>query len=104
GLKHSRVDVLSGAEQIRYGPEAGIEVGDVAAIHERSGQIWLGGEGGLEFQKQNRFFPLHLEGDAAIEGVSGIVQTASGELWVNQASGVLRISADEVARAIKNPD
>jgi signal transduction histidine kinase/ligand-binding sensor domain-containing protein len=104
GLKHGRVDVLSGAEQIRYGPEAGIEVGDVTAIHERSGQIWLGGREGLEFQKQDRFFPLHLEGDAAVEGVSGIVQTASGELWVNQASGVLRISADEVERAIKNPE
>lgn len=104
GLSHSRVEVLSGAEKIRYGPEAGIDVGDVTAIYERSGQIWLGGKVGLEFQKQNRFLPLHLAGDAAIEGVSGIVQTASGDLWVNQASGVLRIGAEEVARAIKNPE
>jgi signal transduction histidine kinase len=104
GLEHSRVEVLSGADQIRYGPEAGIKVGDVTAIYERSGQVWLGGAEGLEFQKRNRFLPLHLEADPAIEGVSGIVQTASGELWVNQASGVLRISADEVARAIRNPE
>jgi len=104
GLGHSRVEVLSGAEKIRYGPEAGIDVGDVTAIYERSGQIWLGGKVGLEFQKQNRFLPLHLAGDTAIEGVSGIVQTASGDLWVNQASGVLRIGAQEVARAIKNPE
>jgi signal transduction histidine kinase/ligand-binding sensor domain-containing protein len=104
GLVHSRVEVLSGAEKIRYGPEAGIDVGDVTAIYERSGQIWLGGKVGLEFQKQNRFLPLHLAGDTAIEGVSGIVQTASGDLWVNQASGVLRIGAEEVARAIKNPE
>jgi signal transduction histidine kinase/ligand-binding sensor domain-containing protein len=104
GLGHSRVEVLSGADQIRYGPEAGIKVGNVTAIYERSGQTWLGGTQGLEFQKQNRFLPLHLQGDADIEGVSGILQTASGELWVNQASGVLRISADEVARAIRNPE
>jgi len=104
GLKHSRVEILSGSDQIRYGPETGLEVDDVTAIYERSGQVWLGGREGVAFQKQNGFHSLHLEGDAPIEGVSGIIQLTSGDLWVNQASGVLRIAADEVKRAIQNPE
>jgi signal transduction histidine kinase/streptogramin lyase len=103
GLGHSRVEVLSGSEQIRYGPETGIDIGDVTAFYERSGQVWIGGWEGVAFQKQNGFHSLRLLGDAAIEGVSGIIQLASGDLWVNQASGVLRIPADEVERAIQNP-
>jgi signal transduction histidine kinase/ligand-binding sensor domain-containing protein len=103
GLKHSRVEVLSGKEQIRYGPETGIDIGEVTAFYERSGQVWIGGWEGVAFQKQNGFHSLHLLGDAAIEGVSGIIQLASGDLWVNQASGVLRIPADEVERALQNP-
>jgi signal transduction histidine kinase/ligand-binding sensor domain-containing protein len=104
GLKHSRVEVLSGNEQIRYGPETGLDIGEVTAFFERSGQVWIGGWEGVAFQKQNGFHSLHLLGDAAIEGVSGIIQLASGDLWVNQASGVLRIPPDEVERAIQNPE
>jgi signal transduction histidine kinase/ligand-binding sensor domain-containing protein len=104
GLTHSRVEVLNGNEQIRYGPQTGIDIGDVTAFYERSGQVWIGGKEGVAFQKQSRFHSLHLVGDAAIEGVSGIIQLSSGDLWVNQASGVLRILADEVERAIQNPE
>jgi signal transduction histidine kinase/ligand-binding sensor domain-containing protein len=104
GLKRSRVEVLSGTEQIRYGPQTGIDIGDVTAFHERSGQVWIGGWQGVAFQKQDGFHSLHLAGDAAIEGVSGIVQPISGDLWVNQSSGVLRIPAEEVQRVIQNPN
>ena len=104
GLKHSRVEVLSGNEQIRYGPQTGINIGDVTAFHERSGQVWIGGWQGVAFQKQDGFHSLHLAGDAAIEGVSGIVQSSSGDLWVNQGSGVVRIAAEEVRRVIQNPE
>ena len=104
GLKHSRVEVLRGNEQIRYGPETGLDIGDVTAFYERSGQLWIGGWEGVAFQKQNEFHSLHLVGDAAIEGVSGIIQLASGDLWVNEGSGVLRITADEVKRAIQDPE
>ena len=104
GLKHSRVEVLSGSEQIRYGPQTGIDIGDVTAFHERSGQIWIGGWQGVAFQKQDGFHSLHLAGDAAIEGVSGVIQLTSGDLWVNQSSGVLRIAAEEVQRVMQNPE
>jgi signal transduction histidine kinase/ligand-binding sensor domain-containing protein len=104
GLKNDCVEVLSGNDHIRYGPEAGVRVGAVTALYDRSGQLWLGGGQGLQFQKQDRFYSLRLEGDPPIEGVSGILQRASGELWVNQASGVLRIEPDEVSKALRDPD
>jgi signal transduction histidine kinase/ligand-binding sensor domain-containing protein len=104
GLNHNRVDVLSGHDHIHYGPEAGIQVGDVAALYDRAGQLWVGGQVGIQFQKQGRFYSLRFAGDPPIEGVSGILQRASGELWVNQASGVLRIEPGEVSKALRDPD
>ena len=76
----------------------------MTVIYERSGQIWVGGQVGLEFQKQNRFYPVHLERDVPVEGVSGIIQSKSGDLWVNQASGVIHIAANEVEHIIQNPE
>jgi signal transduction histidine kinase/streptogramin lyase len=104
GLAQSRVEVLSGNEQIHYGPKTGIDVGDVTAFYERSGRVWIGGWQGVAFQKQDGFHALHLAGDPAIAGVSGIIQLTSGDLWVNQASGVIRISAEEVERAVQDPE
>ena len=103
GLDHNRVDVLSGSEQIRYGPETGVDVDDVTAIYEAGGRVWLGGKTGVDFQEHGRFRPLRLAGDSAIEAVSGIVQTTSGDLWINQATGVLRIAAAEIDKAIRDP-
>ncbi len=104
GLKDSRVEVLSGSDHVRYGAESGLHVGDVTGIYERAGQVWVGGQAGLAFEKGGQFQELHLEGDAVLEGVSGITQTNSGELWVNQASGILRVAADEVKRAVRDPE
>lgn len=104
GLKGSRVEVLSGDSQIRYGPSVGLHVGDVTAFYEREGQMWVGGAEGLAFQRQGAFHQLHLDRDASLEGVSGILQTASGDLWINQATGIIRVAAIEVNRALTEPD
>lgn len=104
GLQHSRVEVLSGGDHFRYGPEKGLRVGSVAAIYEHRGQVWIGGEEGLAFQQNDAFRQLHLENDAALEGVSGVAQTSSGDLWVNQASGIIRVPAGEVDRAFHDPE
>ena len=46
-----------------------------------------------------RFVPLRPAGEP-LRGVSGIVETADGELWLNGADGVTRIPAAEVRRAL----
>ena len=46
------------------------------------------------------FVPLAARPARPLRGVSGIVQTADGELWLNGADGVTRIPASEVRRAL----
>jgi signal transduction histidine kinase len=41
--------------------------------------------------------------DEPLRGVSGIVQLADGELWLNGADGVTRIPAAEIQRALAEP-
>ena len=48
------------------------------------------------------FVPLLTAGEP-LRGVSGLVETADGELWLNGADGVTRIPAAEVRRALAEP-
>jgi signal transduction histidine kinase len=49
-----------------------------------------------------RFGPLLTAGEP-LRGVSGLVETADGELWLNGTDGVARIPAAEVRRALAEP-
>src|SRR6266853_172822 len=57
---------------------------------------------GLELFERGHFRRLQLPGSEPLRGVSGIVLAKNGDLWLNQASGVVHIAADEVAHARKD--
>lgn len=99
GNKRNRIDVVDNEKIRHFGPEIGLDVGDVTAIYEHSHQIWIGGESGFGLFRDGRFWHMRLADDAVPKGVTGIVQTANGDLWLNQASGVVQIVANEVGRA-----
>jgi signal transduction histidine kinase/ligand-binding sensor domain-containing protein len=95
----NRIDLLDNGKVTHFGLEIGLNVGDVTAIYEHGGQMWIAGESGFGFFRDGKFWHMELVDDAVPKGVTGIVQTANGDLWLNQASGVIHIVASEVARA-----
>jgi ligand-binding sensor domain-containing protein len=102
GYSGSRLALLDGTRISTFGAKDGLDVGDVTAIYEHKGQIWIGGEAGLEFLAQGRFRQLDLTNKEPLKGVSGIVVAANEDLWLNETSGVVHIAADEVKRAQAN--
>jgi len=86
-----------------------VAVGRMLAISVYGDRVWIGGQTGVAAldarQAEGRgqlFVPLHPGGEP-FRGVSGLVETADGELWLNGADGVTRIPAAEVRRALTEP-
>ncbi len=103
GYVRSRIALLDRGQLKKFTSTDGLQVGNVQAIYEHGGRIWIGGERGLALYRNDRFQSLTPDGDAAFAGVSGIVETANGDLWVNATPGIFHISAGEIERAIKEP-
>jgi signal transduction histidine kinase/streptogramin lyase len=65
--------------------------------------IWAAGSTGLAFFDGNQFRRVQsLEADL-LQGTSGVTQDQQGNMWLNAAAGVLRISSAEVALLLRDP-
>ena len=103
--------VLVVGDSVRvFAAEQGLDVGRVLAISVYGDRVWIGGQSGVAAfdareaggRGHRLFVPLLTAGEP-LRGVSGIVETADGELWLNGADGVTRIPAAEVRRALAEP-
>ena len=102
GYAKSQLAVLDGDRVRRFGPSDGLHVGTVLAVYERGSEIWIGGELGLEQFDHGRFHNIAAVDDELLHGISGIVETSDGDLWLNGASGILHIRKEEISQALKD--
>src|SRR5712675_2766964 len=103
GYTANRIAVLDGTRVSTFGLSDGLDIGNVISIYNHDGEIWIGGQSGLALFKQGNFRRLQLAESEPLRGVSGITLAKNGDLWLNQASGVVHIAADEVAHAREDP-
>jgi ligand-binding sensor domain-containing protein len=103
GYTANKIALLDGTRISMFGLNDGLDIGNVISIYEHDGEIWTGGQSGLELLERGHFRHLQLAGSEPLRAVSGIVLAKNGDLWLNQASGVVHIAADEVAHARKDP-
>jgi signal transduction histidine kinase/ligand-binding sensor domain-containing protein len=95
-LRDKRVEV--------YGPADGVEVGNITALTVTGDQVWAGGDFGLARLSGGRFVRIASEPSCALDGASGIVGLANGDLWVHAVDGITHLSHQEVERAIREPE
>lgn len=103
GFKKNRLVLLDGDKVRLFGPSDGAPRGNVTAISGRGPDVWVGGEFGLERFDGKRFHAIHAVDDDWLLGISGIVERANGDLWLNGVFGIFHISQAEIAEALKNP-
>jgi len=77
-------------------------VGNITAIYGRGSEIWIGGEFGLEQFDQGRFHKITAVDDQWLRGISGIVETSGGDLWLYAVSGIFHIRKAEISKALKD--
>ena len=95
--------MLDGDRVQIFGPVDGLRVGDVTAIYGRGPEIWVGGEFGLQHFEDGRFRAIHAVDKESLRGISGIVETANGDLWLNGLGGIVHLRRAEIIEALKNP-
>ena len=106
GFRQDRLALVAGDAVRVFSAAAGLRVGNVTAIHVRGDRVWIGGESGVvllaDARRGRRFEPL-LTAGGTLRGITGIVETRDGDLWLNGAGGVTRIPAVELRRAGRDP-
>ena len=102
GYTKSQLAVLDGDHVQVFGPNDGIRVGNITAIYGRGSEIWIGGEFGLEQFDHGHFHNIQATDNELLRGISGIVETANGDLWLNGLGGIFHVRCSEIAEALKN--
>jgi signal transduction histidine kinase len=75
----------------------------VVAMNARGDHVWLAGRGGVVMFRDGHFFRM-LYKDPKVPGrVSGIIETESGDLWMNGFSGVTHVPREVVAHWLRDP-
>jgi PAS domain S-box-containing protein len=102
GFTKNTLAVLDGDRVQVFGPGDGLQVGNVTAIYGRGSEIWIGGEFGLQQFDHGHFHNILATDDDLLRGISGIVETADGDLWLNDLGGILHVRRSEISEALKN--
>ena len=101
GYGGDRVVLAVGDSMRVYSDADGLQVGDVTALFVRGAHVWIGGQSGLTMLDGDRF--RSVGATESLLGITGIVETADGDLWLSGAGGVTHIDGPEVSRALDNP-
>ena len=103
GYPDNRIARLEGRDVQLFDSTHGLNVGHITAIYAQGKQVWVGGELGFARFDGTRFVPVLSASSNPFTGVSGIVGTDSGDLWLNAIGGIAHIPAQEVERIIRDP-
>jgi signal transduction histidine kinase/ligand-binding sensor domain-containing protein len=96
GYIHGGLALLKQGIWHLYTDKDGISIGSIEALNRINGQLWLGGERGVQRMRDGRFESI--PGLSELRIVSGLLRTKRGDLWLNTTSGALRVSRQALAR------
>jgi signal transduction histidine kinase len=103
GYINNRIARVHDATVRIFGTGDGLNVGNVFAICARRDHLWIGGELGLGRFDGARFVSVWGASGHAFTGISGIVETETGDLWLNGNIAISHISHLEVEHALRDP-
>ncbi|MFZ6733561.1 sensor histidine kinase [Undibacterium sp. Ji42W] len=106
GYLNNCIALIDGKRVQLFGKEQGLELGNVLALQADGERLWASGEFGLALYDSKRdvqhFVPVRITGQLALRGISGIVRTAAGDLWLHGADGITHIPASEVEQLLRD--
>jgi ligand-binding sensor domain-containing protein len=98
-----RIAVLDGDHVKTFFVADGPQVTNSQVMAEGAGHLWVGAERGLSLFRHDHFQTLLADDSNALVGITGIVETSNGDLWLNADPGLIHISSSEVDHAIADP-
>ena len=95
--------VLDGDRVHTYGVTDGLQIGNVMSTYWGRIRQWFGGEFGLASFDGERFRSIRSAPELNLEGITGIIETGDGDLWLNGRTGIVHITATELQRSRVDP-
>lgn len=103
GYLRGRLLRVRGEELKMLTAEEGLRVGTVKAISSRGAHVWAGGDTGVQRLDLPGMPALQGQDGMKLEGITGIVETPNGDLWLNGLTGICHVAAREIDRALSDP-
>ena len=101
---NNRIATIDHNQVTLYGPNDGLGIGNVLSLSVRGEHVWAAGDGGIAYLASNRkFVAFQAKGGNSLRGVSGVVETAAGDLWLNSPDGVYWFAASEIEALLSTP-
>jgi signal transduction histidine kinase/ligand-binding sensor domain-containing protein len=98
GYTGNRLLVMDGDSVRAFTEREGLRVGTITALVARGTRLWISGELGVALLEAGRIRAL--TATEPLRGISGLVETDQGDLWLNGATGITHVAATEVRRAV----
>jgi signal transduction histidine kinase/ligand-binding sensor domain-containing protein len=103
GYIDNRVAVFDGGRAHVFSGDKARPLGMVQVFLESPSGIFVGATNGIAILRGERLETLQTLDQVDVRGVSGLLQAANGDLWLNGLHGIVRIPARELADALKSP-
>jgi signal transduction histidine kinase/ligand-binding sensor domain-containing protein len=103
GYTNSRIARINGRDVQLFDAKQGLHVGNVLSMLAEDGALWVGGELGFGRFDGKHFVPILHPSGQSYEGVSGIVRSRDGDLWLNGIAGISRIARGEIEQLQRDP-
>jgi signal transduction histidine kinase/ligand-binding sensor domain-containing protein len=97
------VAALDGEHVHTYGVADGLQIGNVMAIYSGGNSHWFGGEFGLARLEGEHFFGVQSASELPLDGITGIIETGDGDLWLNGRAGIVHLASTELQRNRTDP-
>lgn len=93
----------SGRPLRRLDAAMGLDIGAVQQLVPDQDSMWVAGERGVMLYREGRLATLRGHGKESFRGVSGLVRTAEGDLWMHGADGIYHMPSAQVSRWLHDP-
>lgn len=103
GYLHNRVALIDGRRARVFGAADGLRLGNVQSLLADGARLWAGGQNGLAWHDGRRWHSATPAGGRQLRGISGMVRTGAGELWLYGSDGISRVAAADVERLLREP-
>ncbi|KPC54397.1 sensor histidine kinase [Amantichitinum ursilacus] len=102
GYSHNRLLRYDHGQITQWGAADGIDVLNINFV-SAGRELVIAGEKGLQVLQGNRFKTLYADEPGVLNGITALLRTPDGSVWLNGRRGVLRISATQWQAALDNP-
>jgi len=102
GYAQDRVAAFFRDEVREYSSKDGLRVGNVTSIYRDGEDVYIAGEIGFASLRSGRIKTLSQAQGASFRSVTGMISTQDESLWLNGASGVLRIGKAELRESFED--